>query len=102
MLHPAEQTLRSVADAFARRDQVAIEALIADGWSGTRFLSNWDEHEWQKASAALRTATIQSEAIDRRVYLVADGDRKRNIEVVLINGQWLLDYNSFRGPFPHP
>ena len=68
--HPADIVLGRLAAAFERRDVDAIRNDVADGWSGLRFSSSWDDAQWKAAGRALRDAKLETATPDRRVYRV--------------------------------
>lgn len=100
--HPADVSLRDLASAFRTRDTARAHALILDGWSGSRFWSEWPPEEWQRAANELENATLLTDSPTERVYTVRRASGAREITVALSDGHWRLDYNSFAGPFPHP
>ncbi|MEO6952715.1 MAG: hypothetical protein ABI321_12965 [Polyangia bacterium] len=98
--HPADETLARLARAFDAKDRAAVEREIVDPWSGTRFITSWDEAGWKDAARALRGAKLESSATDTRIYIVKIHARQRKVSVLRRDDRWLLDYNSFLGPFP--
>jgi len=98
--HAADTTLRELADAFERKDTAAVRERISDAWSGSRFWSGWTDEGWRAAAASLRGATLRSDGDTERVYAVTVEGRERLVTVRL-NEHWVLDYDSFQGPFPH-
>lgn len=99
-VHPADTTLRELADAFERKDAASIRERISDAWSGSRFWSSWTDEGWRAAAASLRGATSRSTSDTERVYAVVVHGREKLV-VLRLNERWLLDYDSFQGPFPH-
>ena len=99
--HPADAALLVLADAFEAKDQKAIQGLISDGFSGSRFWPDWSDAQWHAAAVSLRGATLRTSAAEHRVYSVSQARGDRDVNMVLDDGHWRLDYNSFQGPFPH-
>lgn len=100
-MHPAETMLAELATAFEHKNEAAARAHLLDGWSGSRFWTQWTDSQWREAATALRGATLKSAHDGERIYLVADEGRTKEIHVQRADGTWRLDYNSFKGPFPH-
>lgn len=100
-VHPAETTLAELADAFERKDQKAAAAHLIDGWSGSRFWAEWSDRQWRDAAAALRAAQLKSAEDLERTYEIVDEGTPKTIHLLQNDGVWKLDYNSFKGPFPH-
>ena len=98
--HAADATLSRLARAFEAKDRPAIEREILDPWSGSRFLASFDEASWKDATHALRGAKPGSRSADRCIYVVKIRGQQREVTVVRRDEHWLLDYNSFLGPFP--
>ena len=108
----ADDTLKTLASAFARKDSAAISKLVDDGWSGLRFCEGWSDGQWQAAANALRSAKLQSRTQSEQIYSVTlrwPNDPADYAKVISLHlGQstwdgstWKLDLNSFLGPFPH-
>lgn len=91
--------LGELAAAFERKDATRVRELIVDGWSGSQFMAGWADANWAAAATALRSATLKSATDTVRVYTLVHENKE--VSVTLIHGSWLLDYNEFRGPFPH-
>ncbi|RYZ67882.1 MAG: hypothetical protein EOP08_01805 [Proteobacteria bacterium] len=100
VIHPADTALRELADAFERKDAAAVRERISDAWSGSRFWGGWTDEGWRAAAASLRGATVRTGGDTERVYSVAVEGRERLV-IVRLKERWVLDYDSFQGPFPH-
>ena len=100
MIHPADTALRELADAFERKDAAAVRERISDAWSGSRFWGGWTDEGWRAAAASLRGATLRTGGDTERVYSVTVEGRERLV-IVRLKERWVLDYDSFQGPFPH-
>ena len=99
---PAMPSRLQLADAFANRDLLKVQALVVDPWSGLRFFSvkDGDEAYWQAMATELRQAKLVSTGKHAVVYEIRRDGQARKIEFVLGKEGWRLDFNSFLGPFP--
>ena len=100
-VHPADLVLSELAAAFEREDAGAARTRIGDGWSGSRFWVSWTHETWRAAGASLRGARLRSATSARRVYAVVDEGKAKEVAMDFVNDAWQLDYNTFKGPFPH-
>ncbi|GAB2902360.1 hypothetical protein GCM10027046_34300 [Uliginosibacterium flavum] len=102
-----------LADAFSAKDKKAVYALISDPWGGFRFYESQTDEWWAEAGRSLREAKriSEEEAADlwgatrpydtnRVTYSILRSGKPRAIGFVLRNSSWVLDLNSFLGPFP--
>lgn len=100
--HPADASLAQLASAFERKDAAEARGLINDGWSGSRFWSDWTDDAWARAARTLRSARLKSASDSERVYTVTEGSgRTHDIRMQRSDDGWRLDYESLHGPFPH-
>ena len=99
---PAMPNRLKLADAFSRKDLDAISTLVSDPWSGLRFFTVREGNDdfWKDMGKRLREAEIVSTSQSMVIYTIQWNGKSREIEFLLIDECWVLDLNSFLGPFP--
>ena len=102
MNEPGDLVLKKLAVLFDKQDAAGISPLITDGWSGLRFTSGWSADDWHETATELRSAKLKSSTQNERVYVLTVQSKPREVKVLRTSEtEWKLDYNSFKGPFPH-
>ena len=102
MNEPGDLVLNKLAVLFDKQDAPGISPLIADGWSGLRFTAGWSADTWHETATELRSAKLKSSTPDERVYVLTVQGQPKEVKVLRTSEtEWKLDYNSFKGPFPH-
>jgi len=99
---PAMPNRLKLADAFSRKDLDTISTLVSDPWSGLRFFTVREGNDdfWKDLGKRLREAEIVSTSKSMIIYTIPWNGKYREIEFLLIDERWVLDLNSFLGPFP--
>lgn len=99
--HPADLVIGELAAGFEREDGNAVQERVSDGWSGSRFRANWAHETWRAAATSLRGAKLKSASEAQRIYTLVDNGKEKEVSMQLMNDGWRLDYDTFKGPFPH-
>ncbi len=62
------RTIEAIAQAFERRDVVALRPHVSDSYDGLRFASTWDEATWARFARAFRRARLLRQTTDSATF----------------------------------